>query len=953
MQLKQNLSQAWQYCINVARNLIIKIQKVWKYNWGIRSRVLILVLAPAVGIAFALSFFFVNTQINDLEQSLLDRAKIQINQLAHAASHQKIIEDNEKLIFLVKTALIEADVIQIIVKDERGLTVVNESTPLDQQTRDAGKLMYKAPIVHTVFTRLSKEKKETISDTKTLGWVFVYFSRKGVAARKKTIVIEGLFITLIGLFISTFLALRLGKNVTEPIIRLTDTVKNIAEGKPNTRVQRSSTGEIGTLEQGINSMSNEVEKTHKYLHGKIEIATQQLRATLSELELQNEELDKARLQALDASLIKTEFLANMSHEIRTPLNGILGFSNLLLKSSVNETQKDHILTIKNSTMALLTVINDTLDFSQIEAGQFSIDNISFNLREVIEDAVTLLTPNAYNKGLDIILMLYSDVPKRLISDPVRIRQIITSLASNAIKFTNKGSITIRIMLEEENDNGVILKVSVQDTGIGISKKGQQDLFDPYVHSKKPGEGHYSSVRLGLVICKKLVESMGGEIGIDSKLREGSTFWFTFTVKIDTNEVQCLTEFNPLSTYRCLLYDRNELSRLAIIHQISDWGIEISETDQFAEIAKLLANPVKYDNRNSLAILALDKNELETNQFRKLTRAIKNPRETPIIIMATSVNKELYKSLVNQGASLVVPKTIRVQHFYGKLCDMLLSSSNPDELADESNKPVLNYEPEFSNITFLVVDDNDVNRRLIQVLLEERKGKIIEAKNGQEAVDLFATQHIDLVIMDIQMPVMSGLEAAKKIRAMEHGQKRTPVIALTANIIDGDQDRFVSAGFDDILVKPVHEANLFEITASWLNIEKPLSKVESEKADIRIPAIPKKQRAAPAVSELFDHNQALRLTGGNIELANELFQMLVNDLPNMKNNLNQSLNPLNYKKLETVAHKIHGAASYCAVLTLKQSAAQVEKAARLNMDRDIYRFVKSLNKDIDRILQTKQ
>ncbi len=924
-------------------------RRVRNHEWGIKGRVLTLVLAPMIGVAFALSFYFISTQIAGLEQALHDRTRSLINQLAAAASHHSLDTERKTLRDLAKTALTETDVTRITIKDRIGDTILSVASPADTQTSDAGIFKYKAPIVKTYAN----------GDTDTLGWVFGEFTLKGIEAQKRTIMAEGLFITLIGLVISTYLALRAGKNVTDPIIRLTETVKKIAKGKLNTRVQGGAKGEIGILEQGVNSMGTVLQQTHQSLQSQIESATVQLRTALADMEIQNEELDKARKQALDASQIKTEFLANMSHELRTPLNAILGFSKLLLKSTLDPEQREQVLTIEKSTNALLRVINDTLDFSQIEAGTFTIDRIPFDLREVIEDSVALLTPSAYDKGLDIILMIYSDVPRRIIGDPARIRQIITNLAANAIKFTPSGCITIRVMLEDENEaaDADLIKISVQDTGVGISKQEQDKLFDPYVQAKRPGSGVYSNVRLGLVVCKRLVESMGGEMGIDSAPGSGSTFWFSLQAQRVKMQTECPTGINPLQNYRCLLYDKNELSRLAIIHQISDWDIEIRETDDFDAVPELLRKLSEQDNKRTLAIIALNKQELESGAFKRLVRAIRNPKATPIIVMATSVDQQLYDTLRKQGASLVVPKTIRVQHLYGKLCNILISSLliEQKKTRPASSTPPANLD--LSGLNILVVDDNRVNRKLNQALLAQHHANIHEANDGQQAVDIFADKRIDFILMDLQMPVMTGVEATKLIREMETDGRQTPIIALSANIIDTDQEKLLASGFNDILIKPIEEDTLLALIDKWIGsrAKQQSTATTTEPAPGRIKKKPaaRQDTATPRTAEnrkvYFDQEQALKLTGGNLELAKELYQMLLDDLPEMKQKLNQALNPLNYKKLQTVAHKIHGAASYCAVPLVKKSANRVETAAKNKVDRDIYRYVRQLNKDIDTLL----
>ena len=941
------------------------LKSAWNHEWSIRSRLLLLVLLPATAIAFALSFYFTSTQLDDLENSLQTRAKLLTNQLAKSISHYSLSRQQARIKELLVNALAEKDVIAIRISNTKKSTLINLSNPTDSQTRARAPFVYQAAIIKTLKVP-SRARGKNLNPGKTVGWVTAQFSYKSTLARGNVITLEGYLIAFIGLLLSSLLAMRMGKNVTEPIIRLTETVKDMAEGKLDTRVSEQSRGELGTLEQDVNTMGSALQETQQYLNSKIDSATLHLRSALTEMELQNEELDKARQQAMDASLIKTEFLANIGHEIRTPLNAILGFTNLLLKSDLNHTQQDQLATIDQSTRSLLTVINDTLDFSRIEAGDFRMENVSYDLREVLEDAVTLMTQQAYDKGLDLVLMIYTDVPHRLISDPVRIRQIVTSLVSNAIKFTDKGSITIRVMLEEDTKKEVILKVSVQDTGAGMTAQQQDHLFDPYVQSSSPGEGVYSNVRLGLVICKKLIESMEGQIGTESELNKGSTFWFTYKAKIDKSKKYEQHGDNALQQFECLFYDSNELSRLAIVHQMSDWGIDINEASNLKTIETTIKSGKKNKAKSSsrkkaarqpdLVIVALTKAELESDVFGKLMKTckLKNKSNIPVLVMASSVSKTVLNHLQEQGATLAIPKTLRAQQLYDKV-GLLLTHTAEEQPATES-KTISSRTGNTSNknltgLNTLIVDDNKINRKLIQALLEEQGAHIFEASDGKQAVELFTSQHIDFIVMDIQMPVMTGLEATRKIRSMEQGRQRTPIIALTANMLDGDQERFVRAGFDDFLLKPVQDNALFGLINKWLLPSGFKTSIETISVEKPPPPVKKQssKRTEP-LSTMFDRKQALRLTGGNMELAAELFDMFVEDLPNMKTVLNQTLNPLDYEQLESIAHKIQGAASYCAVNIIRESAGAAEKAAHRHNDAEMYKQVKQLNKDIDSLLK---
>lgn len=508
---------------------------------GIRHQVLLLALVPTITITLLLAWYFTSTRLEDIEQTFLGRGEAIALKLAPAGEYGVFFHDKRLLQNLATSALNEHQAQSVTFYTDKGQLIASAgqstfanftppATPqspstqvFTEENKDA--VAFIVPI--TSYKEISDVHTDLNQSETLIGWLRFELDTKSIHLHEYQILIRTGLIFLLGLSISGLHAFQMGRNFARPIIELAHSVEQIKNGELGTRVKISAYRELKVLESGINTMAEALENAHSELQNKVDHATASLRRSLETIEVQNIELEIARMVAENANKIKSEFLADMSHEIRTPLNGIVGFINLLYKTPLNPKQQEYLVTLQKSAKNLLIIINDILDFSKIEAGKLRIEHVPMDIRDCIDETLNLLAPHAHEKNVALIPLIYSDVPSHVLGDPLRIKQIIANLVSNSIKFTEQGSVIVRVMLEQEVYSDITIRVSVTDTGIGLSKEEQQTLFQPFIQTKIGTLRKFGGTGLGLVICKKLAEQMGGTIGVESEPQKGATFWFTF------------------------------------------------------------------------------------------------------------------------------------------------------------------------------------------------------------------------------------------------------------------------------------------------------------------------------------------------------------------------------------------------------------------------------------------
>ncbi|MCB1800499.1 MAG: response regulator [Gammaproteobacteria bacterium] len=699
-----------------------------------------------------------------------------------------------------------------------------------------------------------------------------------------------------------------------PMTIVNRAMRRVQNGERNVRVHCRSEGEMGDLERGFNAMAKELRSAQARQQEKIDQATREAQESMEVVEIRNAELDLARRRAIDASRAKSEFLATMSHEIRTPMNGIIGFTHLLEKTELNEKQHDFLATIKKSASSLLRIVDDILDFSQLESGKLVLNHEPFQLRECVESAITLWVPQVHARHLELVSMVYSDVPEYLVGDETRIIQILNNLIGNAVKFTEQGEIVVRVMVDEEDEHTANVTFAVSDTGIGIPLGEQQRLFQAFDQgstSTKTSRA-FGGTGLGLSICHSLASAMNGQISVTSRPGEGSVFRVTIKLELDADAPP--QRHAPPLNKRALLLEKHNLSRIALRNALTDMGIGVDDIARDAKTDTLDMS------RYALIVVGCSNDERDIRETLQLIEKWHTAHGLPIIALVSSSDEELLARFTDHGANVCLRKPPLRRYLQQSLRDCLrggppkaVPGTRPQ--GEIQHEPVNEEGPLLRGKVCIAADDHPINLQLITHLLQDMGAEVLQADDGDEAVDLANRHAIDMAFLDVHMPRMSGIEAAQQIQAASGG-KPVQIVALTADAAEKNQRDIARAGIQRFLIKPVSEKDLRAIVVDLIAGRAPTPYVKAEASAER--------RDRP----VRDSDQALRIAGGSQGIADKLFAELRNDLPAAVGELKQKLAARDWSELWQLTHRLHGAAAVCGVPALYHALGELQPAVSL-------------------------
>lgn len=718
--------------------------------------------------------------------------------------------------------------------------------------------------------------------------------------------IAGVFFVVL---ISIALAWKLGVGITAPLENLSSQVVDLAQAGSDKRqqVECERSDELGLLAVSFNMLLDEVQRREMKL---LEFSAL--------MEQKSAELGGALVTAEEATRSKSEFLAIMSHEIRTAMNGVIGMTCLLLDTELTEEQRDYAEIVRKSGENLLGLINDILDFSKIEAHKLEMEVLDFDLRVTLEDTAELLAVRAVEAGLDLICRIDPAVPSLLKGDPGRVRQVITNLVGNAIKFTPAGEVVISA--EIESHQPLVVRFSVSDTGIGIPAERLDAIFKPFTQVDGSTTRKYGGTGLGLAICRQLAELMGGTIGVESQLGKGATFWFTACFEKQTGGAEKVVEQHAdLTGARILVVDRSATNRMLMITLLNSWGCQYETASDGETALALLHEAMEQSAPFQIALLG---QQMPGMDGQELGRQIKSDTllQSTILVMVTALGQRGDAARLEQlGFAGYLSRPLKQSYMYKCLAQLLGYAGSADAQAGGivTRHSVAESAPKGFRI--LLAEDNAINQKVAQIMLNKLGYKADVVGNGREAVRALELISYDLVLMDCQMPELDGYDAAAMIRGdkskvLNHA---VPIVAMTASSMKGDREKCIESGMNDYLAKPVIRQELAEVLAKWL--------VSSRTKVATVPSC-SPRKALDSVRLIFDEADMMARLEDR-KFVRSILEESLQEIPELVEVLQELCKGNDCSAIRLQAHTLKGLAVNISTFALGDIAQRVEAAAK--------------------------
>ncbi len=728
-------------------------------------------------------------------------------------------------------------------------------------------------------------------------------------------------------------------SISRPIRKLVQGTEVISAGRFDYQIEVDVQNELGFLAQRFNWMSDNLKKVYSEMETRVKERTRDIAD--ANLRLQN-----AKEEAESATRAKSEFLANMSHEIRTPMNAIIGFAGLAMRTELSAKQYEYLSKIESSAKSLLVIINDILDFSKIEAGKLSMESIEFDLDEVISNIAYIVSVKAGEKGIELITSIADDVPATIVGDSLRLGQVLINLASNAVKFTKSGHILIKVVLADKYDSKCTLRFSVSDTGIGLTQEESGRLFEAFSQADSSITRNYGGTGLGLTISQRLVEMMGGEISVESEPGQGSTFSFTaeFTY---TGETRASHQIVPedIADLKILVVDDNPMAREVLAEQVKSLGFDVFTVESgeaaFRELEHAEEKP--YD----LVLMDWNMPGIDGIEAARMIKQKASISHLPLVIMITAFSREEVMNLAKKtdikaflmkpvSPSLMLDTIMQVFGLESPL------SVNPRRPVSKGSGILARTK----GARVLLVEDNIMNQQVAAELLVSAGFKVDIAHNGQEATQKVGQTSYDLVLMDVQMPLMSGYEATRLIRKDERC-KALPIIGLTANAMSGAREACAEAGMNDYIAKPIDPDQMLSVIMDWLPLQ-PRYDSEETKVLAENSARTDVHNMANGL-QYIDVESALKRLNGNMILLRQLLDSFADRYSSVTEEIRDLIAQGDMKAAEHLSHTVRGIAGNLSAYGVYEAAGELEMSINRGDQANYVRLADNLDESLQPVI----